>query len=89
MGAVAQGRDPAMERRAAALQAKREVLSLDGLIAQWTARHLVHRRQRYAQEATRALRYAFERRREAPAAALTKKTVKGRERAARRWLAGS
>jgi hypothetical protein len=76
MGDVAKGRDPAKERKAAALQAKHEVLSLDGLISQWSSRHLVHRRARYASEATRALRYAFGKRLDAPAAALTKKAVR-------------
>jgi integrase len=76
MGDVAKGRDPAKERKAAALQAKHEVLSLDGLISQWSSRHLVHRRPRYASEATRALRYAFGKRLDAPAAALTQKAVR-------------
>lgn len=76
MGDVAKGRDPAKDRKAAALQAKHEVLSLDGLISQWSSRHLVHRRARYASEATRALRYAFGKRLDAPAATLTKKAVR-------------
>ena len=62
MGDVAKGRDPAAERKAAALVVGRDILGLGALISQWAARHLVNRRPRYATEATRALRHAFERR---------------------------
>jgi integrase len=76
LGQVARGRDPAVERKQAALQARRDVLTLNGLINQWARRHLVHRRQNYATDATRALRYAFGKHLEAPAAALSAKTAR-------------
>jgi integrase len=76
MGAVAQGRDPAAERKAAAAAGKRDILTLGMLISQWASRHLVHRRGRYAIEATRALHLAFERYLKAPATALSAKTVR-------------
>jgi integrase len=76
LGEVARGRDPAVDRKTAALQAKQEVLTLGSLIDQWSARHLVHRRPRYAAEAVRAIRYAFERYLTSPATALTPKAAR-------------
>ena len=72
MGEVASGKDPGAERKAAAPTE----LTLDGLIEQWASRHLVHRRPHYAQEAVRALRYAFDRHLKSSAASLTTKTVR-------------
>jgi integrase len=63
MGDVAKGRNPAAERKdaAAADRAKRarNRLTLRVLIDDWNRLHLAGRRPRYAQEAVRALDYAF------------------------------
>jgi integrase len=63
MGDVAKGRNPAAERKeaAAAQRAKRarNRLMLRVLIDDWNRLHLAERRPRYAQEAVRALHYAF------------------------------
>jgi integrase len=76
LGEVARGRDPASDRMSAALKAKQEVLALASLIDQWSDRHLVHRRPRYAAEAVRALRHAFGRHLASPATALTPKAAR-------------
>jgi integrase len=73
LGEVAVGKDPAADRKTAASAGE---LTLDGLISEWRARHLVHRRRRYAAEATRALRYAFAKHLRTPATALTTKAVR-------------
>lgn len=63
MGKVATGRDPALERKASALEARRkaahEKLTLGALLEQWSALRLTERRERYAAEAVRAIKYAF------------------------------
>jgi integrase len=80
MGAVALGRDPAADSRAAKLQAqekaKVEALTLGLLIERWEAGHLADKRPGYAAEATRALRFAFGKHLKSPAAALTPKAAK-------------
>jgi integrase len=72
LGQVAQGRDPAAERRARRDEAKHAAaesqLTLSRLIGEWDARHLVVRKQRYRKEAVRALRYGLARYLEWPAA---------------------
>jgi integrase len=79
LGKVATGRDPAAERKAAALEAARkaahEALTLDALLEQWEALHLADRRDRYRAEAIRAIKSAFVDRLKAPAADLSRSTV--------------
>jgi integrase len=79
LGKVATGRDPAAERKAAALEAARkaahEALTLDALLEQWEALHLADRRDRYKAEAIRAIKSAFVDRLKAPAADLSRSTV--------------
>jgi hypothetical protein len=80
LGDVAKGRDPAVERKQAALEAKvkaeADALTLGVLVDRWEARHLASKRPAYAAEATRALRFAFKKRLTTPAADLTPKDVK-------------
>jgi integrase len=63
MGDVAKGRNPAAERKDAATAERakrtRDRLTLRVLIDDWHRLHLAERRPRYAQEAVRALHYAF------------------------------
>jgi integrase len=79
LGDVAKGRDPAAERKAAAHEVKRkaaeEVLTLDVLAGEWRTLRLADKRERYATEAVRAIRYAFKDHLRAPAADLTRHTV--------------
>jgi integrase len=82
MGRVAQGGDPAAERkakeleaRAKALEAKREALTLGALIDQWEKLHLTGRRPNYSAAAASALRRSFAKLLDAPAASLGRATV--------------
>ena len=77
MGDVAKGRNPATERKEAAAKAKRtrDRLTFGGLIDHWARLHLSQKRPRYAAEATRALRFAFERQLDRPAEDLERATV--------------
>ena len=79
MGDVARGRDPATERKAAAREAQRnaahEALTLDTLLEQWETLRLADRRERYAAEAVRAIKYAFAKHLKAPAADLDRAAV--------------
>ena len=79
LGDVAKGRDPAGERKEAARRAKRkaahEALTLDALVGQWEALRLADKRERYAAEAVRAVRHAFEKHLKAPAADLDRAAV--------------
>jgi integrase len=75
VGAVASGNDPASERKAAALQAKRDALTLDALINQWAMLHLEGRRPKYSAAAVSALRRWFGKHLDAPAASLDRTTV--------------
>ena len=79
LGDVAKGRDPAADRKAAALDARRkaahEALTLDALLDQWSALRLADKRQSYAAEAVRALRHAFDRSLALPAADLDRAAV--------------
>ena len=63
LGDVAKGRDPAADRKEAALEAKRkaahDALTLEALLEQWDALHLADRRERYRAEAVRAIKVAF------------------------------
>jgi integrase len=79
LGDVAKGRDPAADRKAAAAEAARqaaeEAFTLEALLTKWAASHLTGRRASYAQEAVRALRYAFKAQLEKPAGGLKDRTV--------------
>ena len=72
MGDVAKGIDPAAERKKAAAH---EALTLEALLSDWRALHLAAKRPRYAAEAVRALRNAFPRHLDLPAANLSRATV--------------
>ena len=75
VGAVATGKDPAGERKAAALEAKREALTLAALIEQWEALHLAGKRPNYSAAAVSALRRSFAKHLNAPAASLDRAMV--------------
>jgi integrase len=79
LGDVAKGRDPAAERKEAAAETKRKAahvaLTLDALLEQWEAIHLADKRQSYALEAVRAVRFAFPKQLAAPAADLSRADV--------------
>jgi integrase len=79
LGEVAQGRDPAAARaearREAEREAARELLTLEELLRQCEALRLVERRESYAAEAVRAVRFAFAKQTNKPAADLTRETV--------------
>ena len=75
VGAVAAGKDPASERKAAALEAKRETLTLAALIEQWEALHLAGKRPNYSAAAASALRRSFAKHLNAPAASLDRAMV--------------
>jgi integrase len=74
-GAVAAGRDPAGERKATALEAKREALTLGVLIDQWEKLHLAGKRPNYSAAAASALRRSFTKHLDASAASLGRATV--------------
>jgi integrase len=78
-GDVAKGINPAAERKkmkeAAASEKADLALTLDGLIGDWASRHLSQRRPRYAAEAQRALRFAFNKFLKAPASRLSRSIV--------------
>jgi Arm DNA-binding domain len=79
LGKVATGRDPALERKASALEARRkaahEALTLGALLDQWSALRLIERRERYAAEAVRAIKYAFAGHLKSPADTLDRAAV--------------
>ena len=79
MGDVAAGRDPAGDRKAAALEARRkaahEELTLAALLDQWSALRLADKRESYAAEAVRAIKVAFPKQLPLPAADLERATV--------------
>lgn len=79
MGEVAKGNDPAADRKAAATAQKaqeaRDALTLAVLIADWDRLHLDGRAPRYRTEAVRALKVAFTKHLDLPAAALDRKAV--------------
>jgi integrase len=79
MGDVAKGIDPAAERKKAAAEARRnaahEALTLSTLLSDWQALHLASKRPSYAVEAVRALRNAFSRNLDLPAADLDRATA--------------
>jgi integrase len=72
MGDVAKGIDPASERKKAKVH---EALTLSALLTDWHALHLASKRPSYATEALRALRSAFARCLDLPAADLSRVTV--------------
>ena len=79
MGNVAQGLDPAADRKAAALEARRkaahQALTLAALLDQWSALRLADKRESYAAEAVRAIKVAFPKQLPLPAADLDRATV--------------
>ena len=75
MGAIAHGRNPAAERKAAALDAKREALTLATMIDQWERLHLAGKRPNYSVAAASALRRSFAKYLDAPAAYLDRAAV--------------
>jgi integrase len=79
MGDVARGVDPAAERKKAAVEARlraaHEALTLSALLSDWQALHLASKRPSYAVEAVRALRNAFPRYLDLPAADLDRAIV--------------
>ena len=79
LGAVAKGVNPRAERAKARADAERRraetALTLDALVTEWAALHLVKRRPRYAAESVRAIRYAFAGLMKRPAARIEKSEV--------------
>lgn len=79
MGDVAKGVDPAAVRKKAAAEARRnaahKALTLAALLSDWQALHLAGKRPSYAAEAVRALRNAFSRYLDLPAADLDRATA--------------
>jgi integrase len=79
LGDVAQGRDPAADRKEVAREAKHkadyEALTLSALIEQWEGIRLAEKRESYASEAVRALRFAFDGPLKRPAADLSRRIV--------------
>ena len=78
-GDVARGIDPAAERQRAAAEARqraaRDALTLEALLEDWRELHLASKRESYAAEAVRAVRIAFGRHLELPAADLHRNHV--------------
>jgi integrase len=72
MGDVAKGIDPAAERKKAKVHG---ALTLKALLSDWQALHLSGKRPRYAAEAVRAVRNAFSRYLDLPAADLDRATA--------------
>jgi integrase len=79
LGDVARGIDAAAVRKNAAAEARRkaahEALTLSALLSDWQALHLASKRPRYASEAVRAVRNAFSRYLDLPAADLDRATA--------------
>ena len=79
LGDVAKGRDPAADRKEAAQETRRkathDALTLGALLGQWETLRLADKRERYAVEAVRALRYAFAKYLTAPAGYLDRAAV--------------
>jgi integrase len=75
MGDVSKGRDPAGERKAAALDAKREALTLGAVIDQWEKLHLAGKRPNYATAATATLRRVFAKYLDVPVGSLDRTVV--------------
>jgi integrase len=79
MGQVAAGLDPAGERKATALEARRkaahEALTLETLLDQWSALRLADKRESYSAEAVRAIKVAFPKQLPLPAGDLNRAAV--------------
>jgi integrase len=79
LGDFAKGRDPAADRKDAALRADRkaahDALTLEALLEQWDALHLADRRERYRAESVRAIKLAFGQSLKVPAADLSRSAV--------------
>jgi integrase len=72
MGDVAKGLDPASDRKR---KAAHDALTLETLVGQWETLNLASKRERYAREAVRALRYTFASQLKTPAAELSRSVV--------------
>ena len=72
MGDVAKGLDPASDRKR---KAAHDSLTLEALVGRWETLNLAGKRERYAREAVRALRYAFASHLKTPAAELSRAAV--------------
>src|SRR5262249_34701560 len=76
LGAVAKGINPKIERDRRRAEAEREraeaALTFDALIDEWTTLHLAQRRERYRNEAVRAIRHGFPELLRGPAARITR-----------------
>jgi len=79
MGDVAKSIDPAAERKKATVEARRkaahEAMTLSTLLSDWQALHLASKRPSYAVEAVRAVRNAFPRYLDLPAADLSRTAI--------------
>jgi integrase len=77
MGDVARGRDPALERKQAILEAERkaEASTLAALIVQWETLHLNDKRPNYAAAAVATLRRVFAKHLNRPATSLDRASV--------------
>jgi len=75
VGTVASGKDPASERKSAALEAKRDALTLRVLIDQWAKLHLLGKRPNYSTAAVGAMRRTFGKHLDKPSASLDRATV--------------
>jgi integrase len=79
LGDVAKGLDPAADRKATALAAKVKAahveLTLAALVSQWSALSLADKRSSYSSEAVRAIKVAFAKQLNAPAADLDRASV--------------
>ncbi len=96
LGAVAKGIDPSAERVRRRQEAERSraetALTFGTLIDEWAGLHLIHRRPRYAREAQRALRHAFDHMLNKPAARISRtetvNTLDGLAKAGKAAMAG-
>jgi integrase len=75
MGDVARGIDTAAQRKEARRKAAAEAYTLEKLLGGWHALHLASRRPSYAAEAVRALRKAFGKHLDLPAAELSRSAI--------------
>jgi integrase len=75
LGDVAKGINPKAERKEARRKAAEDSYTLEKLLTDWQALHLASKRPRYSTEAARALRKAFGKHLDFPAAELSRTTV--------------
>jgi integrase len=75
MGHLAQGEDPAAERKKAASEARAQAYTLSALLLDWQALHLASKSPRYSKDALRGLRHAFAHYLNTPATAIDRKII--------------